>query len=81
MPLYIRDDKVDDLANQLVQATGAKSKTEAVRKAIQTALDAELNQTSLLDRIKPLQARVAALGPVDPDFNMKAFTDEMWGES
>ena len=32
------------------------------------------------DRIKLLQSRVAALGPVDPDFDMKAFTDELWDE-
>lgn len=37
----------------------------------------QLNQASILDRIKPLQARVAGLGPVDPDFDMKAFTDEL----
>lgn len=81
MPLYIRDDKVDDLAEQVRRATGAKTKTDAVRQALQAALDAKLNQTSILDRIKPLQSRVADLGPVDPDFDMKTFTDEMWGES
>jgi len=81
MPLCIRDDKVDDLAEQVMRATGAKTKTDAVRQALQAALDAKLNQTSILDRIKPLQSRVADLGPVDPDFDMKTFTDEMWGES
>lgn len=29
------------------------------------------------DRIKLLQSRVAGLGPVDPDFDMKAFTGEL----
>jgi|TARA_R110000787_G_scaffold58808_1_gene133618 hypothetical protein len=42
-----------------------------------TDLGNELSQASILDRIKPLQSRVAALGPVDPDFEMKAFTDEL----
>ena len=32
------------------------------------------------DRIKPLQSHVAALGPVDPDFDIKTFTDELWDE-
>tara|TARA_R110002049_G_scaffold164956_3_gene330979 strand:+ start:6317 stop:6493 length:177 start_codon:yes stop_codon:yes gene_type:complete len=32
------------------------------------------------DRIRRLQSRVAALGPVDPDFDMKVFTDELWDE-
>jgi len=81
MPLYIRDDKVDDLAEQFMRATGAKTKTDAVRQALQAALDAKLSQTSILDRIKPLQSRVADLGPVDPDFDMKTFTDVMWGDA
>lgn len=37
----------------------------------------QLNQASILDRIEPLQARVAKLGPFDPDFDMKDFTDEL----
>jgi hypothetical protein len=37
----------------------------------------QLNRASILDRIRPLQARVAKLGPVDPDFDMKGFTDEL----
>ena len=37
----------------------------------------QLNQASILDRIRPLQVRVAKLGPVDPDFDMKGFTDEI----
>lgn len=73
MPLYIRNDDVDGLAEQIRCATGAKTKTEAVHQALQ----AKLNRTSILDRIKPLQVRVAELGSVDPDFDMKAFTDEI----
>ena len=34
MPLYIRDDSVDDLAVKLMKLTGASSKTEAVREAL-----------------------------------------------
>ena len=37
----------------------------------------QLNQASILDRIKPLQVHVAKLGPVDPDFDMKGITDEL----
>lgn len=80
MPLYIRDDKVDHLAEQVMKATGAKSKTDAVRRALQAALAAKLNQTPIAERIKPLQSRVAELGAADPDFDMKTFTDEMWGD-
>jgi hypothetical protein len=34
-------------------------------------------ETTLVDKIRPLQARVAQLGPADPDFDMKAATDEL----
>lgn len=77
MPFYVRDDDVCELAEQVRRATGAATKTEAVRQALQAALEAKLNQAALADRIKPLQARVAQLGSVDPDFDMKAFTDEI----
>jgi len=77
MPLYIRDDEVDDLAKQLVRVTGARTKTDAVRQALQDALENSRDRVPLLDKIRPLQARVADLGPVDPDFDMKAFTDEL----
>ena len=39
MSLYIRDDAVDALAVQLQQATGAKTKTEAVRAALEHSLN------------------------------------------
>ena len=77
MPLYIHDDEVDDLAVTLMRVTGAKTKTEAVRQALEFALAHQRKQPSLSDRIRPLQARVAALGAVDPDFDMKAFTDDL----
>ena len=38
---------------------------------------ANTDSAELADRIKPLQSRVGALGPVDPDFDMKAFTDKL----
>ena len=35
MPLFIRDDQVDDLASRLQAMTGARTKTEAVRLALE----------------------------------------------
>ena len=80
MPLYIRDDAVDDLAEQLMKATGAKTKTAAVRAALLAQLDALKNHKSLLERLQPVLDRADQLGPGDPDFDMKTFTDEMWDE-
>ena len=34
----------------------------------------------LLERLAPVWAMVDAIGPLDDDFDMRSFTDEMWGE-
>ena len=78
MPLYIRDDAVDALAGKVRKATGAKSKTDAVRKALQAQLDAENNRKPLLERLQPILERADAIGEPDPDFDMKKYTDEMY---
>lgn len=80
MPLYIRDDTVDDLAERVRKATGAKNKTEAVRAALKAQLDAARNEVPLIDRVRALRERVANLGEPDPTFDQKAFSDEMWGD-
>lgn len=49
MPLYIKDDAIDRLARRYQMLTQAPSKTEAVRKALQQALDAELAKPVLED--------------------------------
>lgn len=79
MPLYIRDDQVDDLAVRFMKLTGAKSKTDAVRNALVAQLTAVSNHMPLLDRLEPILKRADALDQGDPDFDMKKFTDEMWG--
>lgn len=79
MALYIRDDKVDKLAKQLAKAT-AQSKTAAVREALETRLADISDKTPLLQRIRPILKQMNEIGPVDPEFDMKEFTDDMWGE-
>lgn len=78
MPLYIRDDAVDALAQEVMKATGAKTKTDAVRKALQLQLEAEMNRKPLLERLQPILDRAGQIGEPDPDFDMKKYTDEMW---
>lgn len=34
----------------------------------------------LAERIAALQREADKLGPVDPDFDLKTFSDEMWSE-
>ena len=81
MPLYIRDDTVDDLANRVRLATGAKSKTDAVREALQARLDEVRDKTPLLERIREIQSLADAIGDPDPEFDMKAFSDNAWGNA
>jgi antitoxin VapB len=49
MPLYIKDDAIDRLARRYQVLTKAPSKTEAVRRALQMALDEELAKPLLED--------------------------------
>jgi antitoxin VapB len=78
MPLYIRDEKVDDLANELMKITGAKTKTDAVRTALIKQIAATKDKVPLLERIKPSIALVANIGTPDPDFDQKRFSDDLY---
>jgi antitoxin VapB len=78
MPLYIRDDEVDELATRLQYLTGTVTKTEVVRRALE-------REVRRLEAARPLKQRIArsmaladAMGAGEGDFDMKAFTDEMW---
>jgi antitoxin VapB len=80
VPLFIRDPEVEALAEEVRKLTKAKSKTDAVRRALQAQL-AEVRRTqSLRERLARSKAMADALGPSDSGFDMKAFTDEMWGD-
>jgi len=78
MSLYIRDDKVDELANEVMRRLGTKTKTEAVRVALENELKRTKEDVPLEERVKKYQRMIADLGPNDPDFDEKAFMDEMW---
>lgn len=80
MPLYIRDNEVDALAAELQAVSGAQSKTEAVRAALQHELQRHRAKVPLRERLAKLQARAAELGLPNRDFDMKRFTDSMWGD-
>lgn len=80
MALFIRDDAVDALAEELKRATNAPSKKEAVKQALEDALQRTRQRLPLSERIKRAQAIARSIGPKDPDFDMKEFMDEMWGD-
>ncbi len=80
MPLYVRDDDVAALAAELQGLMKAPTKTEAVRQALRGEIARRKKAVPLRQRIRRLQDRAAALGPADPNFDRKAFSDEMWGD-
>lgn len=84
MPLYIRDDRVDELATRLQRLTGSATKTQVVRQALE-------HEIGRLEAARPLEDVIAksialadaigmgtGMGTGESDFDMKAFTDEMW---
>jgi antitoxin VapB len=80
MALFIRDAEVDALAEEVRRLTKAKTKTEAVRRALQAQLVAARRNLPLRERLARAKALADAAGPSDPTFDMKKFTDEMWDE-
>jgi len=80
MALFIRDAEVDALAEEVRKLTKAKTKTEAIRRALEAQLVEARRALPLKDRLARSKALADAMGPGDPAFDMKAYTDEMWGE-
>lgn len=81
MSLYIRDPKVNELADEVMRQLGTKTKTEAVRFALESVLKQADKELTVEERVKRIQDRVAArMGPFKVEFDEKAYMDEMWGE-
>lgn len=79
MPLNIRSDEVNELAERLA-ARQKTNKTEAVRQALQHELQRLDAAVPLRDRLRPLQARVLSRPATGLEAD-KAFYDELSGES
>ncbi len=80
MSLYIRDDAVDALASRLQEATGARTKTDAVRQALEHELERVNARKSFAERNARAFALADKIGLPNPDFDHKRYMDEMWGE-
>jgi antitoxin VapB len=78
MPLYIADPEVGNLAREVQQVTKARTLTEAVRNALQHEIERARALLPLKERLLKCQSDYAALGPDDPNVDLKAFFDEMW---
>lgn len=80
MPLYIKDPDVDRLVERFMASSGAKTKTDAVRKALLESIATLENQETLAQRVAKIQARVAAAGLKPRIGTDKDLMDEMWGD-
>ena len=80
MALFIRDETVDRLADEVQKTLKTATKKEAVRIALENELGRARKKGTIFERVRRAQKLAAALGPGDPDFDMKKFTDEMWGD-
>lgn len=81
MALYIRDSDVDALATRLQEMTNAPTKTEAVRRALENEIERKRKEIPLKERLEKIREKAWAMGlRPNPDFDQKAFFDELSGE-
>ena len=78
MPLYIKDPRIAEMAERLRALTNAASKTEAVGKALERAIE-EAQRELLAPRLEEAVAIARQIGRRDDHFDQKTFSDEMWG--
>ncbi|RWX75860.1 hypothetical protein EPK99_19465 [Neorhizobium lilium] len=83
MPLYVRDERVNQLAEQARRILNAPTKTDAIRQALEKVVEdatpeAVPDEPPLAERLKALQEKYRSMGTPNPDFDEKKFLDEMW---
>ncbi len=79
MAFHVRDPATDLAVRQLAALKG-KTLTETIREAVEHEHEREREKVSLLDRIKLIQERAAALARPGGKPADKAFYDELSGE-
>lgn len=84
MPLYVRDERVNRLAEQAREILKAPTKTDAIRQALErvvktSELSEQPDERPLAERLKAIQDEYQSMGTPNPDFDQKKFLDEMWG--
>ena len=79
MAFHIRDASTDQAVRRLARLKG-KSLTETVREAVEQEYAALTSTPPILERLKPLQQRFAAMRRPGGQPADKAFFDELSGE-
>lgn len=78
MPLYIRDEAVNSLAEEVARLANI-NKTEAVRLALEHEREQLSSKPRLSDRIRKLQQRAAELGLKPDGYDDKPLMDDLSG--
>jgi antitoxin VapB len=83
MPLYVRDERVNQLAEQAQKILKAPTKTDAIRQALERVVETSapsetVERPPLAERLKAIRDKYQSMGTPNPDFDEKAFLDEMW---
>ncbi len=83
MPLYVRDERVNQLAEQAQKILKAPTKTDAIRQALERVVETaeaweSTEKPPLAERLKAIRDKYQSMGTPNPDFDEKAFLDEMW---
>lgn len=87
MTLTIRDEEIESMAERLRAATNAGSVEDVVRQALENEMakyQAEPKPKTLEERrafLKAFRAELAATAHRNASFDMKRFSDELWGET
>lgn len=82
MPLYVRDERVNQLAEQAQKILKAPTKTDAIRQALERVVQEDEMRPPLAERLEKLRCRhnMPTYDTLEP-FDEKAFLDEMWGDN
>jgi antitoxin VapB len=80
MTFYVKDPATDKAVRRLAKLKG-KTLTETIREAVELSLAEQTREKKLtfLERIKPIQDRIAARGKTGLEAD-KAFYDELSGQ-
>jgi antitoxin VapB len=69
-----------EIVRKLAELDDADSRDESLRQELLDRLNAFERGDILLERLKYIMQRADEIGEVDPDFDVKAYLDEMWDE-
>jgi antitoxin VapB len=81
MALFVRDDEVSAMTAELQELLKISTKTETLRLALQHELQRVRAALPMRERLAKARAIADSIGPSAPDFDQKAFSDELWDES